>query len=304
MLPKLAPVLARVRWIACVAWVAWLACAPMACGGNAGDGSETVVLAGRNVTTRPPDGWDGLSPLPLVVGIHGWGNDPATLRGWLALEAQADAHGALLAFPEATVGADGKRFWNATDACCDFGHTGVDDLGFFGKLLDELEARWPIDPRRVWVVGHSNGAFMAHRLACDMSDRIAGIVSIEGATYADPSLCHATSPVPVVEVHGTADFPVVYGGGSILPGAPPFPGAEQTVATWAHFDACAGALPDTGQPLTIDSEPGAGDERALAYPGCRADVALWKIDGGTHSPVLTDQFRSDLFDFLVRHPKR
>ena len=57
-----------------------------------------------------------------------------------------------------------------------------------------VKKEYEIDPKRVYIIGHSNGAFMAHRLAHDHSGTIAAIVSLAGA---DQSEERPTPPHPV-----------------------------------------------------------------------------------------------------------
>jgi polyhydroxybutyrate depolymerase len=289
--------------------VMWIGCGVLAFACDAADPpamaatTARILLEGRDVSVRLPASWNTRGSLGLVVGLHSWGNDAKGLAQWLALDDLADAHGVVLAFPNGSFDPQGRRFWNATDACCDFSNTGVDDLGHLGAMLDTLEQMWPIDPRRVWVVGHSNGAFMAFRLACDLADRIAGIAAIEAASFADPARCSPTSPVAVANIHGTDDWAIRYEGGSVYPGAPPYPGAEQTVDAWARDDGCSGTLQDTGDVVSIDAERGATGAHVLAFTGCRTAVELWRIDGGGHIPVPTPELSARILDFFVRHPK-
>jgi polyhydroxybutyrate depolymerase len=93
---------------------------------------------------------------------------------------------------------NGARFWNATDACCDVDASGVDDSSYLAGLINEIGSHVAVDPRRVFVVGHSNGAFMSYRMACDHADTIAAIVSLAGAPPADPAACRPTEPVAIL----------------------------------------------------------------------------------------------------------
>jgi poly(3-hydroxybutyrate) depolymerase len=43
----------------------------------------------------------------------------------------------------------------------------VDDVGYLRAVIAEVSVRFAVDPRRVYVTGHSDGADMAHRLACE-----------------------------------------------------------------------------------------------------------------------------------------
>src|SRR5439155_20820686 len=122
--------------------------------------------------------------------------------------------------PDGTVDGNNNHFWNATDGCCDFGKTGVDDSSYLAGLIDEIASKYKVDPKRVYFMGHSNGGFMSYRMACDHADRVAAIVSLAGATFADDSKCKPTAPVAVVEVHGNADPTVPYDGQGVVPSAP------------------------------------------------------------------------------------
>src|SRR5581483_722726 len=111
----------------------------------------------------------------------------------------------LYAFPDGTFDRHGDRFWNATDACCDFDETGVDDVAYFRAIVDDVASRYTIDPRRVYAAGASNGGYMAHRVACDAADRVAAVVSVDGANWKDPARCRPSEPVAVLEVHADTD---------------------------------------------------------------------------------------------------
>ncbi len=155
-------------------------------------------------------------------------------------------------YPDGTVNRKGDHFWNATDACCDMDRSAVDDSGYIKALIDEIGSRYRVDPKRVFLVGHSNGGYMSYRMACDHADRIAALVSIAGATWQDSARCKPQAPVSVLQVHGTADAEVPYEGG------PGFPGARETVARWAALDGCSPEIDRSSPPLDIDDVlPGA-----------------------------------------------
>lgn len=105
-----------------------------------------------------------------------------------------------------------KRFWRATDACCDFLDMGWDDSQYLIDIIDEVSAKFPIDQSRIYIVGHSNGGFMTHRMACDHSDRIAAIVTLAGMQFKDQSMCKAKHPISFLHIHGTADVKILYNG--------------------------------------------------------------------------------------------
>src|SRR5688572_27262361 len=129
--------------------------------------SAAGPTADRPYGLKVPAGYEGQAPVPLVVLLHGYTSNGAQQAAYFGLPAVADKEGFLLATPDGTRDRLGNRFWNATDACCDFFRSGVDDVAYIDAVIDDIAAKYPVDPARVFVAGHSNGAFMAHRYACD-----------------------------------------------------------------------------------------------------------------------------------------
>jgi polyhydroxybutyrate depolymerase len=275
----------------------------LACGGRVAP-SVLGELDGRLYLLKVPSGYDGSRPLPLIVGIHAYGSDAGGLESYFQLDALADQLGFFVVYPQGTVDQSGRRFFTATDACCDFYDTGVDDVAFIGSLLDHLQATLAIDPARIYAVGHSNGGFLSHRLACDLSSRFAAVVSLEGATWNDPSRCQPTEPIAVVEVHGTDDTVINPAGGDVVDGYPDrvYPPLAQTMATWANLESCGATTHAGPDPGVIDSET-SQPTTVQVWNGCRADVELWLNHGGTHVPELTPQWPVDVVGFLMAHPK-
>jgi len=104
-------------------------------------------------------------------------------------------------------------------------------------------------------------------MACDHADQIAALVSIAGAMWEDVAHCSPTSPVSVLEVHGTADELITYDGGVIFGHA--FPGAPTTVADWVTLDGCA-PTPDTSAPqLDLEVMLAGPDTTVTKYGGCK-----------------------------------
>jgi polyhydroxybutyrate depolymerase len=274
--------------------------------------TTTPVAATTPPSARPydlhvPKGWDRTHPAPLVLFFHGYGGRGSTAAGQIQLGELSDAKGFVLAAPDGTPDNQGSRFWNATDACCDLQGRGIDDVAYASWILDDVASKLPIDPKRVYVMGHSNGGFMALRLACDLSTRIAAAVSLAGAAWKDDTKCRPREPVSVLQVHGDADAIVHYGGGLLfdLPGHG-YPGALQTVSTFALKDRCTGSLTPTGAPFDFDvSAPGAADTTMADYAGCPKgiSVSLWTVAGGSHFALPTPAGSSALWAWMAAHPK-
>jgi polyhydroxybutyrate depolymerase len=251
----------------------------------------------RPVAVHVPASYQDGHPVPLVLLLHGYGGTGANEEAYMQLAAEADLRGFLYAYPNGTIDVAGNRFWNATDACCDFFHTDVDDSAYLAGVIEEIESRYSVAPRQVYVIGHSNGAFMAYRMACDHADLISGIVSLAGATWDDPGRCKPSMPVSVLEIHGTLDTLVPFEGG-VLDGAP-FPPVRTTVADWVTVDRCVTDEP--GASLDLDSAIPGDDTTTRHYGSCLAasSVDLWVIHGGDHIPPLTDAFTPAVIGHLL-----
>ncbi len=278
-------------------------------GGSGADASDSgILVTARPYTLKVPTAYDATKPTPLVILLHGYGASGAVQDLYFDMTPAADAKTFLYAYADGTVDKGGKKYWNATDACCDFDGTPVDDVAYLTSVMDDVAAHYNVDPKRIFVVGHSNGGFMAHRLACEVP-RVAAIVSLAGDMWEDASKCNPSAPVSVLQVHGDADDTIQYDGGttagSAQGGGGVYPSAHQTVATWASKDHCTGALTDTGETLSIDTSQPAGKTRVEKYAGCPTgiDVELWTMQGSGHVPALDAVWGDQILTFLSAHPK-
>lgn len=75
---------------------------------------------------------------------------------------------------------DGVPSWNAGSCCGPATVEKVDDVSYFRELIKVLIEKYNVDPTKVFVTGWSVGGFMTYRLACELSDAIAGAAPFEG----------------------------------------------------------------------------------------------------------------------------
>ncbi len=273
-------------------------------GGDAASPDDGGIGGSRPVKVHVPPSYVAGTAMPLVILLHGYSVTGNTEELYLGLTSLADARGFLYAHPDGLVDTTGNQYWNATDACCDLGGTGVDDSTYLSTLIKQIQAHYTVDPKRIFFVGHSNGAFMSYRMACEHSDQIAAIASLAGAMWSDVAKCAATQPVSVLEIHGTADQTIVYTGGQIQGHA--YPSAATSVSDWVKIDGCA-ATADTSSPnLDLDTSIAGAETTVTKYAsGCKpgGHAELWSIQGGAHIPSLSPAFSPALIDFLLAHPK-
>jgi polyhydroxybutyrate depolymerase len=262
-------------------------------------GTVTVELDKRPFQLHVPRSYDPANPAPLVVVLHGFRASAALQETYFKLTAESDRRGFLYAMPDGTPDREGRRFWNATDACCDFYRTEPDDSGYLRRLIDTVKRSYQVDASRVYIFGHSNGGFMAYRMACEHADQITAVVSLAGAATAQPSQCRPARPVSVLQIHGTEDRTIWYRGGSIV--GDDYPSVATTLATWRRFNGCGDRADTSARPIDLDSSIAGRETSITTYAtGCRGGVRveLWSIEGGAHVPPLTAAFAPAVIDFL------
>ena len=243
--------------------------------------------------------------VPLVVVLHGYSIDGAKEVRMLRMDALARTRGFALAYPDGTKDQKGYRFWNATDACCNWSKSAVDDVAYLDAMIDEIASKHAIDRKRVYLVGHSNGAFMAHRFACERAGKVAAIATLAGVPWKDEARCTPSEPVSVLHMQGTKDPFIVPGGGRIDEN-PAYPSAEDTVRLWARRNQCLLHVPAaSGQLFDFDrTVPGAETTKhAFGICASNSTVELWTLAGSNHEPDVSDAYATAIYDFLLAHPK-
>ena len=272
---------------------------------STGAATAQSIDAGRGeLPLTVPSSHTGDTAAPLIVLLHTYGRTGAAQDEYMSLSALADAYGFIMVAPDGTPSASGNnpRFWNASGACCNWEGQELDDSAYLTGVIDAVKAKYRIDEKRVFILGHSNGAFMAHRMAHDHSDTIAAIVSLAGADQSveRPAPAH---PVHVLQIHGDADTAISYDGAEIRDVA--YPSARQTVENWAARNGCATTGIDTGT-LDLDHTLAGMESTVTRYTsGCTAggSAELWTIAGGGHLPELSDHFTKLVVEWLLAHPK-
>lgn len=262
---------------------------------------SNALVAARRYEYQVPPGYDPARPTPLVLLLHGYG-----ATGFLQnavygdFAGFADRTGILFAWPEGTQEAGGgKHFWNATDACCDFAKSGVDDVAWLDAVIDDMSAHFNVDPKRIYLTGHSNGGYMSHRMACDRAGRIAAIVALAGDNWKDLARCQPSAPVAILQVHGDADDAVKYEGGAL------YPSARESVLGWVKKNGCAPAADGSPLPLDLDTRAAGAETSIERWAGCQPGgaVELWTMHGVGHVPSLDGRWPEAIWAFMAAHPK-
>jgi len=254
--------------------------------------SNYTVGGDRPVTVNLPTNLT--NPAPLLILLHSASTSGAHQERYMKLGPIAKKNGIIYIAPDGTMNPEGKRFWNASKSCCNKFKQDVDDVAYINSLIDEINAKTPVDPKRVYLIGHSNGAFMSYTFACK-TNKVAAIVAIAGAMDVNPD-CTPSSPVSLLDIHGTADKTIKVHGGVL--NSNPYTSAAETVKTIARANKC-------NNPTTSmkDFEPTIkGAETTVINYSCDTHTHLqfWKIAKGSHSPKLPVDFAQQAISFLLQ----
>jgi len=274
------------------------------------DTKETVTVdkADRTYLVHLPKGFDAQQHYPVVVLLHGPNQQAEDMERLTRFNDLADKDSIIVVYPNAMQG-----HWNVGVTAPQqrrvyrrgygrrWGYPGylpppppqqtprqeegqrrrqerADDVEFFNKMLDQLSTQSTVDMSRIYFAGLSDGGFMALRVGCNLSDRVAAIASV-GAAMPKTMICVPSRPVPVVMVNGTSDPVVKYDGGTGKDGRFQTISAEDSAKEWAKLDRCGekpvhSKLPEHGK--------GGMQTKVETFDGCQenAQVELYSVKGG------------------------
>lgn len=260
-----------------------------------GNSRTIIVIRPEPATTRQA----------AVVMLHGNGGTPQNQANLAEIAPQIAARGLWVFLPTAVAGV-----WDDDPAQSD---PSKDDVGFISRVIDIAVAGYGLDSDRVYAAGLSNGGFMAQRLNCELSDRLAAVGVVSAALRNGVAAsCTAGQPRPITLIVGTSDPIVPYGGiGNIR-------SADSTLAFWAQRNGC-----DTTAAVVTDLPNSSTDGttvQRIVNQTCASgkEATRYTVSGGGHAwpggwqylpiPLIgttsTDiDATSILFDFFARYTR-
>lgn len=169
----------------------------------------------RTYLMHIPANIDTSKSIPLMIvlhGGHGSGKRMVELTKG-GFDNLADQENFIVVYPNGI-----RRNWNDgrldMPASYKAHNCNINDVGFISALIDEMVKTKNADPKRVYVTGMSNGAIMTHRLAIELSDKIAAAAPVCGNIPADLKSLPANS-VAIMMINGTDDPLVPFEGGYV-----------------------------------------------------------------------------------------
>ena len=177
-----------------------------------------------------PSQYDG-QPLPLIVMLHGCGQDADDFASGTGMNALAEHEGCLVAYPEQSSSANSSRCWNWFET----GHheRGQGEPALIAGVTRKIMTEYNVDTARVSVAGLSSGGAMAvimgrtypdlyTAVGChsglahgSAKDRYGAMLAMrEGATDGALARHQGGASVPIIVFHGDQDSTVHWKNGN------------------------------------------------------------------------------------------
>ncbi|MCL6284505.1 polyhydroxybutyrate depolymerase [Ruegeria sp. 2012CJ41-6] len=180
---------------------------PLHAAANGCQGEIACPLGDRSYHVLAPEGWDGQTPLPVLLHFHGWARQGDIVVGHPRIAGATKTRGVLLVAPNGH-----RKTW-------DFWTSETEDVGFANDVLADVAKHYPIDPDRIYVSGYSYGSAMAWRYVCESGDGVAALLAVAGSIRQTEDCTQA--PHEVRHAHGlkdrVMDFPMGPDGDTTYP---------------------------------------------------------------------------------------
>ena len=244
----------------------------------------SVQHAGRVRTFRVYAPAQLKGPVPLVLVLHGGGGSGGNME-WLTergFNRIADRDGAVIVYPDGI----GKG-WNdgRTDMKSEAVTEQIDDIGFLSTLAHELPAQFPIDPKRIYATGISNGGLMSYRIGCEAADVFAAVAPVAANLSVDLApRCNPARPISITIVNGTEDPLMLWNGGPVKvlwSKRGETVSADATFKEWLKLDHCG--APHVGALIDAVRDDGTSVIEHGASCTMGAEVRLYEVRGGGHT---------------------
>ena len=209
---------------------------------------------------------------PVLFVLHGYTSRGLWIMNYSGFQPIADEAGLIVVYPQGTLlPSTGQTHWNVGGWTT--GST-TDDVGFLNKVINFIDNDYSIDTKRIYSTGMSNGGYMSYKLACDLSSRIAAVVSVTGS-MTDQTFdgCNPSHPTSVAQIHGLQDNVVSYSGNGF---SKPI---EEVMEYWVNHNNCS------LQPVTTEISGSNGGGIHDVYSDCdgQTNVELFLMTNMGHS---------------------
>jgi polyhydroxybutyrate depolymerase len=265
----------------------------------AGWENKSFKLNGRNRDYRIyiPKDFSLSKKYSLIVGIHGLGDDMTNFsNSFTYLAKVADTANIILAYPQGLENPILGRGWNAGAGMLGiYPSADVNDVAFINAVTDSMQFNFPVDKKRTYLFGFSNGGYMVYRMACQANEKFAAMASIAGTLGNQITNCNPGRPIPILHLHGTADLNVGYY--INLFGI----NVDDLMKKWRNINGCAPTPVREDVPNT--KQDGYTVEHYI-YQNCKKPLELFKVNNALHIFLYKDindiSYAEEIWRFFSR----
>lgn len=270
--------------------------------GKPGDHVYKFTIAGaeRTYHVHVPPSYNGKTPMPVVIILHGHAQDGPEIARHTRLSELADKKGFIAVYPDARkwAGREEWRAWDSGNGLLPLGAR-ADDESFLRKIIEKTEKDLVVDSKRIFMAGLSNGGMMTFKAASELSDKLAAIAVISSAMSGSES--PPKSPLSVLNIHGTADSLIPYEGLKNVPatltavGLPKFQPTKYATSYWVEQNKIS------NPPIVLQNAD--VTQRRFIDDKTGTEVNEYTIDGGDHVPDKIIELTETVWQFFDSHPK-
>lgn len=233
----------------------------------------------RTYIVHYPKQWDG-SPIPLLVALHGRFGSGSSMIKQTKLDLLADTKGFIVVFPDGF-----KRSWADGRGNTPADENQINDIAFIESMVKRLIAEGSVNPKKVFLVGHSNGGFMAQRIAAEKPELWKGVVSVAAQVSVFTLKRKSnlkTNPVSIGIIAGTDDPLVPFSGGYVRDGGEIL-SVNDSILRWKEWNLCKDTLTTKVQTFPEDLSEIKIDFYRYEVCAENTKVGLIQLNGLGHS---------------------
>jgi polyhydroxybutyrate depolymerase len=185
----------------------------------------TLAINGaeRSYLLTTPSNYQSHDPYPLLIAFHGRTNSNAQVRSYYGFDKAASDY--FVVYPAALPATSSSFSWSTPNA--KKGELG--DIAFFDTLVETLGEHYCIDYDKLYVAGHSLGAWFANTVTCVRGDVVRASATVGG----DSAILPCAGPSAAMIIHNPHDT------------LSPFSGSERVRDTMLKENFCEAGFADT-----------------------------------------------------------
>jgi poly(hydroxyalkanoate) depolymerase family esterase len=260
------------------------------------DGSYTNGSGTLSYELYVPSSYKAGTAVPLVVALHGCTETADVYRQLSGWDAEAEAKGFIVLFPQQSSGRNSQDCWNWFEQA-DM-HRGSGEPSIIAGMVSTVEQKYSVDSKRVYVAGFSAGGAMANVMAATYPDVFAAVGVGSGCEY-DGLPC-VGSPGPAATKTGQEAYQAMGSHARVMPAivfqgdadttvdpanAPLIVKEWQVTDNYAQSGSATGAIPTTATQTTNSTSPGGQSYTVTTYGDGNGHTLIeyWLVHGMNHA---------------------